>query len=87
MHSVTTLDVALVDAPRRILDRVSTEQASIQECLDVMKDPKRKYDCKDASSPVEFSADSAALFNTHPRGGLGVEWRAVVSPGSRTPET
>jgi hypothetical protein len=55
MHSATTLDTALADAPRRILDRVSTEQASIRECLDVMKDP---------SSPVEFSADSAALFNT-----------------------
>jgi hypothetical protein len=64
MHSATTLDVALADAPRRILDRVSTEQASIDECLSVMKDPKRKYDCKDPKNPVEFSTDSAALFNT-----------------------
>jgi hypothetical protein len=29
-----------------------------------MKDPKRKYDCKDPKNPVEFSTDSAALFNT-----------------------
>ena len=63
MRTATTLDEALVDAPRKILDRVSTEQASIRECLDVMKDPKRKYDCKDPKSPVEFSDDAAALFN------------------------
>jgi hypothetical protein len=63
MRTATTLDEALVDAPRKILDRVSTEQASIRECLDVMKDPKRKYDCKDPQSPIEFSADAAALFN------------------------
>lgn len=64
MRSATALDAALTYAPRRILDRVSTEQSSIRECLAVMKDPKRKYDCKDPQSPVEFSADSAALFNT-----------------------
>jgi len=63
MRTATTLDEALVDAPRKILDRVSTEQATIRECLYVMKDPKRRYDCKDPKSPVEFSADSAALFN------------------------
>lgn len=63
MRSATTLDAALADAPRRILERISTEQASILECLDVMKDPKRKYDCKDPNSPEEFSADSAAMFN------------------------
>jgi len=64
MQSATTLDEALTHAPRQILNRVSTEQSSVYECLDVMKDPKRKYDCKDPKSPLEFSKDSAALFNT-----------------------
>jgi hypothetical protein len=63
MRSAATLGAALADAPRRILERVSPEQASIRECREVMKDPKRKYDCKDPNSPVEFSVDSAALFN------------------------
>ena len=35
----------------------------LDECLDVMKDPKRKYDCRHDSSPVEFSADAADLLN------------------------
>jgi len=63
MRTAATLEGALPDIPRKILDRVSTEQASIRECLYVMKDPKRKYDCQDPKSPVEFSADSAVLFN------------------------
>ena len=50
----------LADAPRRILDRTSIEQASLDECLDVMKDPKRKYDCRHDSSPVEFSVSVRA---------------------------
>jgi hypothetical protein len=63
MRTASTFDEALADAPRRILDRTSIEQASLDECLDVMKDPKRKYDCRDDSSPVEFSADAAGLLN------------------------
>jgi hypothetical protein len=63
MRAATTLDTALVDAPRKILARYSEEQSSIDECFDVMKNPKRKYDCKKTNSPVEFSEDAAAVFN------------------------
>jgi hypothetical protein len=54
MRSAATLDIALAYAPRKILERTSEEQSSIDECLYVMKDPKRKYDSKKDTSPVEF---------------------------------
>lgn len=63
MRSASTLDVALANAPRKILERTSEEQASIDMCLYVMKDPRRKYDCKKDTSPVELSEDAAAIFN------------------------
>ena len=63
MRTATTLEDALTDAPRRILDRTSQQQSSLDECLDIMKDPKRKYDCRDDKSPVEFSSDAANLLN------------------------
>jgi len=64
MRTATTLDDALADAPRRILERTSQQQAAIDECLNVMKDPKRKYDCADPKSTVEFSEDAASLLNS-----------------------
>jgi hypothetical protein len=63
MRTTAKLEDALADAPRKILERTSEEQSSIDECLDVMKDPKRRYDCKKDNSSVEFSGDSAAVFN------------------------
>jgi hypothetical protein len=63
MRTATKLDDALGDAPRKILVRASEEQSAIDECLAVMKDPKRKYDCKKDNSPVEFSEDAAGVFN------------------------
>ncbi len=63
MRSASTLDIALANSPRKILERTSEESASVGECLYVMKDPKRKYDCKKVTSPREFSGDAAAIFN------------------------
>lgn len=63
MRTAASLDDALADAPRKILDRTSEEQASVDECLTVMKNPRRKYDCRDDKSPVQFSDDAAAIFN------------------------
>ena len=63
MRTAASLDEALADAPRKILDRTSEEQASVDECLTVMKNPKRMYDCRDDKSPVQFSDDAAAIFN------------------------
>ncbi len=63
MRAAVSLSDALADAPRRILERTSEEQASLDECLGVMKNPKRKYDCKKDLSTVEFSSDATAVFN------------------------
>ena len=63
MQSAPTLDEALADAPRKILARLSEESSASAECLWVMKNPKRVYDCKPQNSPVEFSDDSVFLFN------------------------
>ena len=63
MRSASTLDAALADAPRKILERNSQQQMALDECLEVMNDPKRKYDCKEDKSPVEFSRDAVDLFN------------------------
>ena len=63
MRAAPTLDEALTFAPRKILNRVSEEQSSLDECLDVMKNPRRKYDCKKAEGTAEFSSDAASLFN------------------------
>ncbi|WP_109485485.1 hypothetical protein [Occallatibacter savannae] len=63
MHSAPTLEAALSDAPRKILDRSSEQQSALDQCLSVMQDPKRKYDCKDRKSAVEFSEDATDVFN------------------------
>jgi hypothetical protein len=63
MRTGATLESALADAPRKILERTSEEQSSLGECLNVMKNPKRMYDCKKDTSPVEFSEDAAGFFN------------------------
>ena len=63
MRSAVNLDEALAYAPRKILNRASEEQASLDECLYVMKNPRRKYDCKKDAGQPEFNADAASLFN------------------------
>ena len=63
MRSAANLDEALTFAPRKILNRASEQQSSLDECLAVMKNPKRNYDCKKDSGDAEFSADAASLFN------------------------
>ena len=63
MRTAPTLNAALADAPRKILERSSQQQRALDECLEVIKDPKRKYDCKEDKSPVEFSADAVSIFN------------------------
>jgi len=63
MRTGSTLDAALADAPRKILERNSQQQMALDECLQVKQDPKRKYDCKEDKSAVEFSRDTIAVFN------------------------
>jgi len=63
MRSAASLDEALTYAPRKILNRASEEQLSLDECLDVMKNPRRKYDCRKDAWNSEFDPDAASLFN------------------------
>lgn len=63
MRSETSLNRALSDASRKILERTSEEQSSLDQCLAVMKNPKRKYDCRKDNSPVELSRDAATVLN------------------------
>jgi hypothetical protein len=63
-HASASLADFLSNAPRKVISPTSESQASLNECLDVMKNPKRVYDCAPKVEPVQFSDDAAAFFNT-----------------------
>jgi hypothetical protein len=63
MRASTNLNEALTYAPRKILVQASESQSALGECLYVMKDPKRVYDCKKEDNPLQFSDDAASFFN------------------------
>lgn len=60
----TSLKDFLIWAPRKTINTVSESKSSLDECLDVMKNPKRVYDCSKKVEPVQFSSDAAGFFNT-----------------------
>ena len=64
MRSSQSLDEFLSYAPRKVIASVSESQSSLSECLEVMKNPKRSYNCARTVSPVQFSSDATAFFNT-----------------------
>jgi hypothetical protein len=78
MRSAQSLDEALSFVPRTVLYRVSEQQSALDECIAVMKDPRRKYDCKKDTEYAEFGADAASLFNLEAP--LGVIADASASP-------
>jgi len=63
MRSATNLDEFLKYAPRKILSQTSESASSLGECTEVMKDPKRKYDCVKDVLPEQLSGDAAGFFN------------------------
>ena len=63
MRASTSLNEFLVNAPRKVLQESSQSMSSLSECLYVMKNPKRQYDCKKEVSPVQFSRDAVSFFN------------------------
>jgi hypothetical protein len=63
MKIAPTLSAALVAAPRKVLERGSEEHAAVRECLWVMKNPNRKYDCKPITGSTEFAPDAVAILN------------------------
>jgi hypothetical protein len=62
MHAASTLEEALLAAPRTIQERTSEEYLSLTDCL-ATRSAKRPYDCEKDTSPLQFSEDSAAVFN------------------------
>jgi hypothetical protein len=62
-RSSTSLADFLANAPRKVISPSSESQASLNECLDVMKNPKRVYDCAKEAEPIQFSDDAANFFN------------------------
>lgn len=62
-HAAASLSEFLANAPRKIISPTSESQASLDECLDVMKNPKRVYDCAKKAGPIQFSDDAADFFN------------------------
>ena len=63
MRSAASLQEALLYAPRKVINRTSEEQSSLDECLYVIKNPKRRYDCKKDTAYAELDADAASFFN------------------------
>jgi hypothetical protein len=64
MHASENLKEAMSYAPQKMLARTSEEQAALNECLEVMKNPKRKYDCSQKVDANQFSIDATTFFNT-----------------------
>jgi len=63
MKTAANLNEALAYAPRKILIQASESQSALDECVNVMKNPKRVYDCKKEIHPLQFSDDAAGFFN------------------------
>ena len=64
MRSAIDLNEFLAYAPQKILLKQSESQASLDECVEVMRNPKRQYDCKKEVNSTQFSSDAASFFNT-----------------------
>jgi hypothetical protein len=64
MRAAVSLNEFLASAPRKLLVSASESQYALTECLDVMKNPRRVYDCKKEVNPVQFSEDAASFLNT-----------------------
>src|ERR1035438_6008724 len=54
MRSAIDLNEFLAFAPQRILLKQSESQASLEECVEVMRNPKRQYDCKKEVNSTQF---------------------------------
>lgn len=64
MRASISLNDALAYAPRKILVQASESKYALNECVDVMKNPRRVYDCKKVVDPLQFSEDATDLLNS-----------------------
>lgn len=63
MAAAPDLDGFLRFAPKRVLLRTSESYYASRECLEVMKDPKRSYDCAKTVDADQFSEAASSFFN------------------------
>ncbi|MGB8260650.1 MAG: hypothetical protein WCE75_09880 [Terracidiphilus sp.] len=82
MSTAASLGEFLAYAPRKVLALISEEDSSLGECLRVMKDPKRVYDCTRQLDPAQFSGDAVDLLNRR----ASLASLAEVSASSQLPE-
>lgn len=64
MAAAKDLNGFLEYAPQKILLHTSEAYYSAQQCVEVMKDPKRKYDCVTDIDTNQFNDTAAGFFNT-----------------------
>ena len=63
MSASANLNEFLTYAPRKVLVSSSESQSSLNECLYVMKNPRRQYGCAKETNSTQFSADAVGFFN------------------------
>jgi hypothetical protein len=63
MTAASEMSEFLAYAPRKLLAAESEAAASQRECVEVMKNPKRVYDCSRQIGPLQFAPDAAAVLN------------------------
>lgn len=63
MRSASTLDEALAQAVRPVLQRESEQQSSLDECVEIRKNPKRQYDCTEDKTSAALAPDAARWMN------------------------
>lgn len=64
MRAATDLDDFLTYAQQKVLIETSEARWSLSECIDVMKDPKRKYDCAKETARTQFNDDATTFLNS-----------------------
>ena len=79
MRAAPTMAELVTYMPRTVLLRTSEENSALGECQEVMKNPRRHYNCRPELSPTEMDADAAALLKGNAP--LAV-WLEVARAGS-----
>lgn len=81
-RTAKTLDEALAQAPRTVLERGSEEQSALNECLDVKRNPRRQYDCTEDKGMVALAPDAANWMNRlAPLETLAEAAKSTILPG------
>lgn len=83
MVAASTAAGFLSFAPRSMLVASSEEASSVQECLEVMKNPARHYNCLEHVGPEQLDKDAARIFNEQAPLSF---WLTAAKSGSLSPQ-